>query len=130
MFFLWSGSLLAQDASSNAQINSELKSSKYNYLLQPKSFTNSKDLRLPLASKGLRNRSIKNIGLYGKEHRDSLLTAQPQAKLKVNKNFEPIIYSSDMPIKRIKDEKYMSSVQPVDSAVYHSMLKKWIEKSE
>lgn len=83
-----------------------------------------------MASKGLRNRSIKNIGLYGKEHRDSLLTAQPQAKLKVNKNFEPIIYSSDMPIKRIKDEKYMSSVQPVDSAVYHSMLKKWIEKSE
>ncbi len=129
-FFLWSGSLLAQGLSNSPKTNPDLKESKYNHFLQPKSFTNSKDLRLPLASKGLRNRSIENIDLYGKEHRDSLLTAQPQAKLKINKNFEPIVYSSDTPIKRIKDERYMPTVQPADSAVYHSMLKKWIYKAE
>ncbi|MEQ6119918.1 hypothetical protein [Reichenbachiella sp. MALMAid0571] len=125
--FTYSGTLMAQGVSDTPKANPDLGESKYNHLLHPKSYTSPKDLRLPLSSKGLINKSIGNIGLYGKQRRDSLLAAQPQAKLKIEKSFEPIVYSSNMPVKRIKDKIYMPTVQPADSSVYHSLLRKRIK---
>jgi len=121
--FICSGTLLAQGVSNIPKAKPDLSGSKYNYFLQPKSFTNPKDLRFPLASKGLKNRSIENIGLYGKENKDSLIAVQPEVKLK----FEPILYSKNMPIKRIKDKIHMPMIQRADSSVYHSLLRKGVK---